>query len=549
MTPTTIGHFGPARGGVRVYEDARRQLVTVFWRAHGRRLKRSWPLTTAGRAEAKAFGKAMADERLHGVRRAVLTTRALWALYVADQAHLRPRSIVLYTARWAKWQLFVGADFLAEQATGLTMAEFTAALRKVGHAVNQIGEHVKMVKIVYAWGRAHQVIAHNDLAGYRFKRGKDDPKNEPAEYSADEHELLLAELDPRSSRTWRAHAVLQFIGAQGVRINAALHLKVSDLTGDRVEWRIATDKTGRKWSQPLRLAAWAAMQTALYWRARDGYVGDYVFYSSHRQTARGDQPYRVQAFWQMLQNAEARAEIPHQPWRAAHGFRRMVTGDLWAEFGGDLKLVMDFTGHSDVRSFQKYLKQRDERLAAAIAVADARERTGGDGDMVWHYEEQRQAREAVQYALRTGRLKEGPCAMLASDCKGPIQAHHHSYEPEFWLDVTWLCQRHHVRWEKEQRQKLALAVMRGDPKATPEWHPEGWRALAGAGNPLRDNDFVGATGRNRTDDREHHNPAARSASPQPVAPSPAEDRATRAPRKGKSHPKPAPKRHPRTAEK
>jgi integrase len=451
MTPKTIGRFGPARGGVRVYEDAHRQLVTVFWRAHGRRFKRSWPLTTAGRKEAKVFAKAMVEEWATGGNRAPLSTRALWDLYIAAQVHLRARSTTLYASRWAKWQLFVGAGFLAEQANGLTMAEFTAALRKVGHAVNQIAEHVKMVKIVYAWGRAQRALAHNDLAGYRFKRGKDEPKNEPGEYRAEEFELLLAELDPRSSRTWRAHAVLQFIGAQGVRINAALNLRWTDVAGDRVEWPVSTDKTGRKWAQPLRLAAWAAIETARYWRARDGYVGDFVFYSSHRQTARGDQHYKVQAFWQMLRNAEDQAEVPHRPWRAAHGFRRMVTGDLWEEFKGDLKLVMDFTGHTDLRSFQKYLKQRDDRLAAAIAAADARERDPESG-----------TQEAPELA-----------GVGVSD------------------------------WEER------------------------------------------ATGRNRTDDREHPTSPDGSATPSSVAPSRAEGPSPRSSARGKSHPKPAPKRHPR----
>jgi integrase len=447
MTPKTIGHFGPARGGVRVYEDERRQLVTVFWRSHGRRLKRSWPLTAAGRAEAKAFAKAMAAEWIQGPRRPALTTRALWALYLADQAHLRPRSVVLYTARWAKWQLFVGGDFLAEQATGLTMAEFTAAMRKVGHAVNQVGEHVKMVKIVYAWGRAHQALAQNDLAGYRFKRGKDEVVNAPGEYRAEDLDALLAELDPQSSRTWRAHAVLLFVGTQGVRINAALHLRWSDVRGDRVHWRRETDKVGRAWSQPLRQAAWAALETARWWRTRDGYAGEYVFYSARR-----DAPYSVQGFWQALRDAEDRAEVPHRPWRAAHGFRRMVTGDLWAEFQGDVKLVMDFTGHTDLRSFQKYLKTRDDRLAAAIAASDARAR-------------------------------------------GPET----------------------------------------DTRETPE--------LAGVGvSDWGDR----ATGRNRTDDREHPSVRSRTAPLPSVAPARPADPSSRPPRRGKSTPKAAPKRHPRS---
>jgi hypothetical protein len=50
------------------------------------------------------------------------------------------------------------------------------------------------------------------------------------------------------------------------------------------------------------------------------------------------------------------------------------------------------------------------------------------------------ARAAVAQALRTGKLAKGPCEV----CGNPrVQAHHDSYEPEFWLCVRWLCFRHH----------------------------------------------------------------------------------------------------------
>lgn len=50
------------------------------------------------------------------------------------------------------------------------------------------------------------------------------------------------------------------------------------------------------------------------------------------------------------------------------------------------------------------------------------------------------AQTAVRGAIRNGTLIRLPCAVCNHV---PAQAHHESYEPDRWLDVTWLCRRHH----------------------------------------------------------------------------------------------------------
>jgi hypothetical protein len=54
--------------------------------------------------------------------------------------------------------------------------------------------------------------------------------------------------------------------------------------------------------------------------------------------------------------------------------------------------------------------------------------------------QKRRAREAVKYALRTGRLVKGPCE-AGTDCRGRVTAHHDDYSKP--LDVRWLCDGHH----------------------------------------------------------------------------------------------------------
>lgn len=51
------------------------------------------------------------------------------------------------------------------------------------------------------------------------------------------------------------------------------------------------------------------------------------------------------------------------------------------------------------------------------------------------------ARSAVLRALKKRVLIRQPCKVCGS--VKSIEAHHHSYKKEFWLDVTWLCHTHH----------------------------------------------------------------------------------------------------------
>ena len=50
------------------------------------------------------------------------------------------------------------------------------------------------------------------------------------------------------------------------------------------------------------------------------------------------------------------------------------------------------------------------------------------------------AKNAVKYAVRTGKLKRLPCE-VCGDSKAV--AHHSSYEKDMRLCVTWLCVAHH----------------------------------------------------------------------------------------------------------
>lgn len=62
---------------------------------------------------------------------------------------------------------------------------------------------------------------------------------------------------------------------------------------------------------------------------------------------------------------------------------------------------------------------------------------------------QERARVAVRIAILHGKLQPGLCAHRDKDqCWGQLEGHHwKGYDPKNWLEVVWLCKRHHTREE------------------------------------------------------------------------------------------------------
>lgn len=50
------------------------------------------------------------------------------------------------------------------------------------------------------------------------------------------------------------------------------------------------------------------------------------------------------------------------------------------------------------------------------------------------------ARQKLQAAVRSGRVKKGPCE-VGIECDGEVHGHHERYDRP--LEVRWLCRRHH----------------------------------------------------------------------------------------------------------
>ena len=65
--------------------------------------------------------------------------------------------------------------------------------------------------------------------------------------------------------------------------------------------------------------------------------------------------------------AEKAAGVAHRPWRALHGLRRMVVGDVFG-VTGSLELAGEFVGQRDVDQARGYLRDRGRRQDTAAAL-------------------------------------------------------------------------------------------------------------------------------------------------------------------------------------
>ena len=368
-----IARYGPHGGRVSVFEEP--DCYRVEWR-DGHRRRKKFLRGKEGKRRATAFAKGLAYER-DVLKVGGITVRELWLRYTSSPSYqrLRPRTQELYAQRWSRWEIHLRHNRIVQNVGPRDADDFIGALRKRAMAPNQISEHLKMAKLVHAWAMSRELTNHNRLAGYRFKLGTDEKRQEPEEYRWEDFERIVAQFDPQNSRQWRPSAVLMLIGHQGVRSRAARHLQWDDVDLKRgvIRWNPVFDKLGKDWTQPIRDGARAALFTAWYWREQQGETGPWVFYSSWGLKKRKGREipgvYGAQALWKALRQAEAAAGVPSLPLRSVHGLRRMVAGQVLEETG-DPVLAMQFIGDSDLRMVTKYLKRREDRLRAAAELLD-----------------------------------------------------------------------------------------------------------------------------------------------------------------------------------
>lgn len=378
MARKLIKEYGSHGRSVRVFvetfADSRRQeLVRVEWREGGRRKTESLPNSRANQTRAKAFAEGV-EERLtlQGPgRREKITMRELGERFLL--AHptpetWRPKTRRTFLNRWRVWLTVIKPERPIDTVSPETIDEFRAALRSQEFAINQVANHVQMVKAVYRFARARKYLAENPIADYAMKLSRDQRRLEVPEWTTEECAKILAQLSPRSSLHWRAYVAILLDASLGGRSNALLHLERRDidLTARTVRWRPELDKLAKDRPQPLPRDAVRAIRIAFVWHRRMGYTGPFILPGDPRRLKkkgpRAETPYTYQALNQALRNAATRAGVTWIDYRAMHGFRRMVLNNVLA-MTGNLTRAGQFIGDVDMRTLTKsYVRVRAEDL-------------------------------------------------------------------------------------------------------------------------------------------------------------------------------------------
>lgn len=369
MPAKTVIKLGASRERVRVYLEG--DLVRVRYRDLGKRKTKSWPKTKENIAAAKVFAQGIIDGRAVQTRLEPLTLRQIWERFAEAEFHaLRPKTRKLYREYWGRWETMWGRNFVTNLTT-LDMAnQFRSALTKQKKAISTIRHSLETVKMVYRWADKHELLERNRLALYEFRVGKDQRKAPPPEYTAEEADKILAQLDPNKATEWRAWVALTICRHQGVRQNSVLHLQWGDVNTTAITWRAPWDKNGKEWAQPLRDGTRKAIAIAARWSPT------WYNFLSHGcpwvipsgSSKNEGKCYTIGALYLALRKAEKRAGVKHLPNRGGHGLRRLLAGDVNAATG-DSALAMLAIG-DDVRQAHRYIQKRDTRLEEAFRTLD-----------------------------------------------------------------------------------------------------------------------------------------------------------------------------------
>lgn len=381
MTRKRIAEYGMVRSGARalVFRDTvgQHNRTVVEWREGDRKVQETFPDTGEGRRHARQYAQGVVErlqDRATGKERITLTQ--LFDAYAASKHGWREKTRINEIRRWRYFAETVGPNTFADLVSEGTLDEVARKLRAMrskkapnGLAPAQVWAILGNVKRVFDFGHRRKHLGTDPLASYKIERAKDEAPLDVAEFPPEEAAAVIARFTPRDSRRWRAWVAATLAANQGTRITAILKSRDADydLTARTVRWRAATDKLGRERVQPLTRDAVHAVRVARVWRRRMDYTGQYLIPAVRSTRRDADQSWSYQGLHRLIIEAEKEAGVPHRPYRAMHGFRRMAGGNVLAATG-DIKAVGDWLGDRDLRVLQRsYLKERPERLAGIAA--------------------------------------------------------------------------------------------------------------------------------------------------------------------------------------
>ena len=365
----TVGERGKL---VKLYleEKAGARRYVVQWGPRTARQQESWPATKAGKLDAETFFKAFTDEVQKPASGAEpLTNRQLWRAFADSEfEHLRANTTRLYTEAWRYWESFTPPSSIAGDTSIHDILRFRKALDDRGLATATVKGILRAVRGVFNWGERMELIDRNRWHLFVHKVGKEKRTKARAEYRADEFARLWAALDPEKRGQWRAWVAVGLLGLYGNRQHEILNLRWSWIGPDRIDIDRAFHKTGAELSLKLFAQTRRLLDVARAWAQREGYAGDLVLFAGQAAGRRHPSKqvhYSIQSLTDAIHRAEARAQVETIRWRAGHGFRRFVVGDL-ADATGDVTLALLAIGDTDLRQAATYRSRRDDKIDAAL---------------------------------------------------------------------------------------------------------------------------------------------------------------------------------------
>lgn len=384
----TTGRHGDR---VRALIDKKRDRVEVLYRdVDGVRRKRIFTNDEQGREEAVAWADTFKVER-EQMRRAgekpkSVTTRELWTAYLNSPAwtNLRPASQVSYRTRWVKWEEYIRRDSEASKVKATEIDEFIVRASKSGMVLNQVRQVFNVARTVYKWGQTRDLLLGTVFAVYRWRQPRDAQPMKPDEYGEAEWLKLIAKTEPQHPKRWRLNVLLLLAHSTGQRMNAVRHLRWQDIADGEIRWPSQWQKQGKELVRPLTWDAVAALETARYWRKVGGSARvrrdrkaasrpaalastDWVLFAEHRKS----KPVSYSSMHHALGLLESAAKVAHRDYRAFHGLRRKVVGDL-SERLGDRMDGLEYVGDTDPKMLKSYDRREGERMKKAAAAMESK---------------------------------------------------------------------------------------------------------------------------------------------------------------------------------
>ncbi len=382
MTPRKrISTLGERGNLVRLFLETRgkgkraEQRYVVQWGPKTARQQESFPATKEGKLEAEGFLKGFnAEAKTPDEPRAPLSVRELWQEYLTAEAqHLRPNTLRLYRDAWRTFEQFITPSFIAQDLTIKQIAEYRKTLDDRGLATATVKDAIRNVRIVFNFGERMELIAKNKWHLFVHKVAKEKRTKPRAEYRAEEFLAIWAALNPERGGQWRAWVAVGLLGIYGNRQNELLNLRWSWITGDAVVIDASVVKTGEEGALTLFPLTRGILDVARRHAAGEGYTGDYVLFPGQQPNQKVGakanptklEHYSIQSLTAAIHRAEKRAGIDPIKWRAGHGFRRGLVGDL-IDQTGDPTLALQAIGDRDLSMLQHYQSKRRDKVDGAV---------------------------------------------------------------------------------------------------------------------------------------------------------------------------------------